>query len=181
MTMDKEKLKHCILFFLERINNVHMGRKKLMKLLYYVDFDHYETFGKPVTGAVYKKLEHGPVPVNVAGVIEDMIKKGELRQVLVRRGPYEQHRLVTISAKFDPTKFSGDELETLQKVATDWENANGGEIEAQSHVEAPWQATPFGKVIDYELALYRKPTEREPVDEVLTKSKRFKAYVQSLP
>jgi hypothetical protein len=62
MAYSADKMQQVILFFLERINNVHLGRTKLMKLLYYVDFDHYERHGRTVTGAAYRKLPHGPVP-----------------------------------------------------------------------------------------------------------------------
>ncbi len=54
-----KKMEQAILFFLEHINNVHLGRTKLMKLLYYVDFDHYEKYGRSITGAEYHKLPHG--------------------------------------------------------------------------------------------------------------------------
>jgi hypothetical protein len=39
----EEKLQQVILYSLERINNVHAGRTKLMKLLYFVDSDHAES------------------------------------------------------------------------------------------------------------------------------------------
>src|SRR5260221_466463 len=45
----EEKLQQVILYFLEHINNVHLGRTKLMKLLYFVDFSHYEAHGQSVT------------------------------------------------------------------------------------------------------------------------------------
>lgn len=55
----KDKMEQAILYFCERINNVHLGKTKLMKLLYYLDFDHMEEYGTPVTGGTYKKLPHG--------------------------------------------------------------------------------------------------------------------------
>src|SRR4029077_11187228 len=68
----EEKLQQVILYFLEHINNVHLGRTKLMKLLYFVDFDHYEAHGQSVTGATYRKLPHGPYPDKVEKLIEKM-------------------------------------------------------------------------------------------------------------
>src|SRR5712672_1692203 len=70
------EMQQVILYFLERINNVHLGRTKLMKLLYFVDFDHYEKYGESVTGAVYRKLPHGPYPKDEEKLIKKMQQKG---------------------------------------------------------------------------------------------------------
>ncbi len=178
--VNREKLKHCMLFFLEKINNVYLGRTKLMKLLYYVDFDHYEAYDKSVTSATYKKLPHGPVPAEAEKIINEMVKKQEVREFKTHLAGYRQKRLATLTAKFDPSKFGGGELEVMEKVAKDWENNSASEIEAASHKEAPWKATKDNGVIDYELANYRKASEEEPVDQFLSRSDKFRSYVNSL-
>lgn len=78
---NKEKMRHVILYFLEHLNNFHLGRTKLMKLLYYVDFDNYEKYGAPVTGANYRKLPLGPVPDEAEGLIDEMESSGEVEQI----------------------------------------------------------------------------------------------------
>jgi len=120
----EEKLEQVILYFLEHINNVHLGRTKLMKLLYFVDFDHYEAHDQSVTGATYRKLPHGPYPDKVEKLIEKMEKAGLVRGVKVEHKGYGQHRLITLNGKFDPAKFSGAELQTLERVAGYWADAN---------------------------------------------------------
>lgn len=176
----EEKLRQVILYFLERINNVHLGRTKLMKLLYFVDFDHAEKYGRPVTGAVYRKLPHGPYPKDAEKLIVRMVKAGLVKEVKVPVGNYEQHRLITMEAKFDANLFTGAEMQTLEKVATDWADATAAQIEAETHAEAPWASTLDGKVIDYELAEYRKPIGAEPLDEALASSGVLARYVQAL-
>lgn len=176
----EEKLQQVILYFLEHINNVHLGRTKLMKLLYFVDFDHYETHGQSVTGAVYRKLPHGPYPKNAEKVIKKMEKIGSLREIKVDHKGFTQHRLITLNAKFDPAKFSGAELQTLERVAADWANATAAEIEAATHREAPWAATQDGKTIDYEMAQYRAAIGFEPLDQALLSSRKFAEYVAAL-
>lgn len=176
----EQKLQHVILYFLEHINNVHLGRKKLMKLLYFVDFDHYEKYGRPVTGAVYRRLPHGPYPKDAEKLIKRMEKAGLVREFKVNHKSHTQHRLITLDGKFDPSKFAGDELQTLEKVATDLADASAARIEAATHSEAPWAATHDGKVIDYEMAEYRRPIGAEPLDEDLASSKEFADYVAAL-
>jgi uncharacterized phage-associated protein len=176
----EEKLQQVIVYFLEHINNVHLGRTKLMKLLYFVDFDHYESHGNSVTGAKYRKLPHGPYPDKIEKLIAKMEKDGLVRNVRVDHKGYTQQRLITLKAKFDPAKFSGAELQTLERVAADWANATAAEIEAATHREAPWAATQAGKVIDYEMAEYRHAIGVDPLDESLAHSRKFADYVAAL-
>jgi len=179
-TTSEEKLRHVILYFLERINNVHLGRTKLMKLLYFVDFDHYEKYGRSVTGAVYRRLPHGPYPKDAEKLIKKMETAGLVREFKVDHKRRTQHRLITLEGQFDPSKFTGDELQTLEKVSADWADASANQIEAATHSEAPWAATQDGKVIDYELAEYRRPIGAEPLDEDLASCKAFADYVAAL-
>jgi uncharacterized phage-associated protein len=176
----EEKLQQVILYFLEHINNVHLGRTKLMKLLYFVDFDHYEAHGQSITGAIYRKLPHGPYPDKVEKLIQKMEKAGFVREVKADHKCYTQHRLITLNGKFNPAKFSGAELQTLERVAADWADASAAQIEAATHREAPWAGTADGKTIDYEMAEYRRAIGFEPLDESLARSKKFADYVAAL-
>jgi uncharacterized phage-associated protein len=176
----EEKMQQVILYFLEHINNVHLGRTKLMKLLYFVDFDHAEKYGRPLTGAAYRKLPHGPYPKDAEKLIKRMEKKGLVKQIKVASGDFGQHRLITLGAKFDPNVFTGAEMRTLEKVATDWADATASQIEAATHAEAPWAGTQDGKLIDYEMAEYRTPIGVEPLDEALGNSKALADYLAAL-
>lgn len=176
----EEKLQQVILYFLEHINNVHLGRTKLMKLLYFVDFNHYEAHGQSVTGATYRKLPHGPYPDKIEKLIAKMVGSGLVRGVKVNHKGYAQHRLITLKGKFDPAKFSGTELQALERVGADWADATAAEIEAATHREAPWAGTQAGKIIDYEMAEYRCAIGCEPLDESLANSKKFADYVAAL-
>jgi uncharacterized phage-associated protein len=176
----ERKLQQVILFFLERINNMHLGRTKLMKLLYFVDFDHYELYGRSVTRAQYRKLPHGPYPKDAEKIIETMKRLEQVREVRTDGQGHGQTRLITLNAKFDPSLFSGEELQTLERVASRWADATATQIEAATHNEAPWAATQVGKTIDYEMAEYRRPIGFEPLDGELATSRKFANYVASL-
>ncbi len=176
----EQKLQQVILYFLERINNVHLGRTKLMKLLYFVDFNHYEAHGQSVTGATYRKLPHGPYPDKIEKLIAKMEASGLVQSVKVDHKGYAQHRLITLNGKFDPARFSGTELQALERVAADWADATAAQIEAATHREAPWAGTRDGKTIDYEMAEYRRAVGCDPLDESLARSKKFADYVAAL-
>jgi len=51
---NKEKTKQVILYFLNRCGG--MNKEKLFCLLYFLDFDFYEKYGRSVTGMKYYKI-----------------------------------------------------------------------------------------------------------------------------
>ena len=66
-------------------------------------------------------------------LLAKMTQAGLLREVKSDHGAYTQHRLITLNAKFDPAKFSGEELQTLERVAARWADATAAQIEAATH------------------------------------------------
>lgn len=60
---EREKLVNAILFFAHETK--HLGKIKLFKLLYLLDFEHFCQTGRSVTGLDYRAWKFGPVPVEV--------------------------------------------------------------------------------------------------------------------
>lgn len=152
--LDREKLDQAILFFLHAANIAHLGKTKLMKLLYFADFDHFEQYDIPITGGRYRKLEHGPVPDDAMIAIEELDRTGRVRRTDVVSEGFTQHRYepnepVNLSA-FAPT-----ELDVLHQVAQRWAPHTTKQIEAATHGEAPWLAVRRNEIIPYHLAYYR--------------------------
>ena len=54
--INEKKYKNAILFFANRIRNGTLGKLKLMKLLYFLDFDFFEKYGRSVTGDEYLRF-----------------------------------------------------------------------------------------------------------------------------
>lgn len=166
--LKRDKLEQAILFFLHQAPTMHLERAKLMKLLYFADFDHFERHNESITGSRYFKLPYGPEPIEVEDIVSDMAAMGRIRCFFVRdfRG-HTQDRCEPIEA-LNPFDFTGTERETLDLVATRWRDANVQDISAASHDEAPWQAVKFDELIPYSLAYYRNTYgELEMDDEFL--------------
>jgi hypothetical protein len=125
-----------------------------MKLLYYADFDRYEQYEVPITGARYRKLDHGPVPDDAMIAIEELEKAGRIARKDVVGDGYLQHR-------YEPNEpvnlelFSPTEVEVLNQVARRWDPHTTKQIEAATHGEAPGIAVGRNEVIPYHLAHYR--------------------------
>ena len=149
-------MRAAILFFCGRIRNGTLGRTKLAKLLYYLDFDHYEKQGQSVTGAEYLHWAKGPYPKQLRGELRNLVGvaiEEEVEQV----GPYHQYAY-RLRRGQDPglNVFSKEELVTLYEVSEKWERQTATEMVAATHGEAPWIATGHNETIPYEYAYYRR-------------------------
>ena len=54
------KLLNALIYFSENV--LYVGKVKLFKLLYFLDFIHYSEIGRSVTGLTYNAWPQGPVP-----------------------------------------------------------------------------------------------------------------------
>jgi uncharacterized phage-associated protein len=163
--ISEKKYKNIILFFARKIQNGTLGKLKMMKLLYYLDFDFFEKYGKSVTGDEYLRFEHGPVPHRADTILKSMDgKEIRISKKAVGRGYRDQMHIEPL-VDFDISMFSKEELLMLEEIASKWEKFSGSEMKAASHGEAPWIATRPNEVIDYNLAYYRnKYGEMEGAD-----------------
>jgi len=156
----RDKQSNAILYFLEHANNAKLGKTKLLKLLYFLDFGFFEKHGESVTGDTYKKLPYGPVADHSMDLLQEMEMVNDLTTVRAEAGPYDQTRYIP-NVEADVSVFSGSELEELQNVARAYFHHSASQVTAITHAEAPWKATNDGEVIDYRLAWYRSPEDAE--------------------
>lgn len=150
------KYRETILFFLEHVPRETLGKLKLMKLLYFADFDHYEQHKKPLLGEVYLRWDNGPMP----RMAEKVLKKMEEQNVItiakeVLPEPYHNREVYRQLRPYSPKTFTPEEVETLHHVAAKWKHHTGTEIRNATHGDPPWIATPKDAVIDYNLVFYR--------------------------
>ncbi len=153
--INEKKYKNAILFFAKKIQNGTLGKLKLMKLLYYLDFDFFEKYGRPVTGDEYLRFENGPVPRMAEKIIKQM--SGKEIKITSRKMPkgYNDQQHIEPLTDFNPESFSKEEILMMEEIADKWEKFTGAEMKSASHGEAPWIATKPNDIIDYNLAYYR--------------------------
>jgi len=73
ITHERTKLINCIVCFKE--NTLHCKNTKLFKLLYFLDFKHYQETGRNVTGLIYQNCsnhEFKPVPISLLNELNDV-------------------------------------------------------------------------------------------------------------
>lgn len=153
--INEKKYKNAILFFAKKIQNGTLGKLKLMKLLYFLDFDFFEKYGRSITGDEYLRFENGPVP----RMAEKMLKQMNGKEIKITKrkiadGLNDQMHIEAVK-DFDMQVFTREELLFLEDIADKWEKFSGSEMKNASHGEAPWIATKPDGIIDYNLAYYR--------------------------
>jgi uncharacterized phage-associated protein len=158
--MDKEKYTNVILYLCSKLGGRIDGKKKLAKLLYYVDFDHFqykESF-QSITGDTYTAQKMGPVPDHLDEIIDYASQIGKIKVSEIAPYYHLTNSTNVYIAQTAPevTLFSNDEQLIMSGDASRLGHFTGTQLEDLSHSEAPYIATPLGETIDYELGLYRE-------------------------
>lgn len=150
-----EKLREAVLYILSKCcTTSHLGYKALAKLLYFADFNYYKKNYAPITNEQYRRLDHGPVPVNFWKVLSSLEKDGAIEISKKQVGPVEQYTfkiLKPINIEF----LTKSELKELDHIIAILSKFKGGQLEWLSHEDIPWQVTDENKIIDYDLVFYR--------------------------
>jgi uncharacterized phage-associated protein len=136
----REKLISAIVFFAERTRNC--GKLKLIKLLYLLDFGHFRTTGRSVTGLEYSAWKMGPVPVSFFEEWDDMAPD-MAAAIEVRPKPVIDYVRETVHPRvaFDPTHFTRRELDLMGELATRFRDDLSRPMINVTHEESgPWSA-----------------------------------------
>lgn len=173
MVIPLTKIKAILLYFSEYTNSRFLGKIKLMKLFYFLDFMHTKEYGIPVTFDTYYHLEKGPVPSFIMNLVEEASQDGKetlLGDTVEFIHPKGTERMLQAISKRrfvkeDAQIFLKSELEVLKKVCKKFYNAKADEIKEASHKEAPWRDTRMSQVIPYSLA-GRDPESKFTEEEI---------------
>ena len=159
MKMPLAKLKAILRYFCSNTNSSLLGKTKLMKLFYFVDFGHVKKFGAPITFDRYIHLENGTIPSDIMNMINYVVDEGEKAilsdtiSVIKEEGMDMQK--IKCHGEFvenDKKYFSENELETLKEVCNRFKNDAAKKLVDISHSEAPWLKTDESEEIPYALA-----------------------------
>jgi len=163
MYYDKEKFKNAVLYIAEKGGD-DVGKKKLAKILYFVDFTSYEKKDEAMTDLPYIKESYGPMP-------NPKIFYPALRK-LEREGTIEildsnrpgLHRIIP---KQDPNLNVFDETERklLMNITEKHRLDSAGDLERIAQSEPPYKMVNQGEEIPYHLAFYRNSFGEMDLDD----------------
>jgi len=160
MRYDIEKVANAIKFFILK-DVKHLGKTKLMKLLFFADKEHLSRYGIPIFYDKYFKLPHGPVPSLTLNVI-DSLNEVENYDLMEYSNILKEHISIKevnnngfilngfeIKKPFDNEVFSKSELEVLELIANKYKNITASKISELSHLLPEYKNTPLSEIIDY--------------------------------
>jgi transcriptional regulator with XRE-family HTH domain len=151
------KFREVLLYILNKVGaKPNVGETVLYKLLYFIDFDHYERYEEQLIGATYKKNAYGPTPLEFRKVSERMIEAGELRKLPDKFFSYPQTKYLPLRRP-ELSLVSGREIEVIDRVLDRLSDMTAARISEYSHHDVPWLSTEEGGVIPYEAVFYRTP------------------------
>ena len=145
-----KRQKSTMLHFIQSINNKFLGKTKLMKLLYYLDYEWIQKKDVSITGDIYIAMPYGPVPKRAEACLKQLAKEGVIRIEKIKSGNYDQERYLAIKDP-DYALFSREEMDHLNEIAKRFEFWTAKQMSDLSHEDWPWQSTPLGE----EIVLYQ--------------------------
>lgn len=161
-THHREKLIQAIVYFAR--NTQHCGKTKLFKLLYLLDFEHFQQTGRSVTGLDYFAWKMGPVPV---AVDEEWNEFEPDLASAIRIEPETQfdhvRQTVVPQVEFDDSHFSKRELRLMEQIAASYKTQWSKDMVEVTHAEnGAWDRVwdggrGYNQRIDYALALGDTP------------------------
>lgn len=135
---EREKLIEAVKYFAQTTRK--LGKVKLFKLLYFLDFTHFRDTGRPVTGLEYFAWKMGPVPKKL---FEELGEPGAdwagncaFKWVKTAKG-----EMLTVNSlsEFKSTHFSKRELRLLQQLSQQFKDADAEQMVEETHLEnLPW-------------------------------------------
>jgi transcriptional regulator with XRE-family HTH domain len=147
---DPKRQEAVILYFVQHINNKYLGKTKIMKLLYYADYEWIQRQGRGITGDSYLAMHYGPMPRHAEETLKRLQKQNVLKMELSRMGDYSQERYLALRDP-DMTLFTREEIDHMDEIAKRFEFWMAKQMSDLTHEDWPWLSTELGE----EIALYR--------------------------
>ena len=159
MNISLPKLKAILKFFCQNTDPKILGKTKLMKLFYFLDFSHVKKYGVSVTGDTYYRLEHGPIPSVIKNLVDSLETESNWSllydTIEILKSDDDPKHIIKCKKNFttkDEDYFSPIELNTLKEVCARFSQYNAKQIVDMAHQEASWRKTQEMGHIPYALA-----------------------------
>lgn len=149
---DEDKLAELILYVAAGIKDDPTGgATKLNKILYFAEFGHIRSHGRPITGDPYQKLPKGPAPRHLVPVRDRLIANGDAEMVHDTYFGRALNRLVPLRDA-DVIRFVESEMQAVDKVVKALWGKTAGWASELSHADKAWQLVDEGEDIPFSTA-----------------------------
>lgn len=181
-TRDRERLLNALIYFSD---TMYGGKIKLFKLLYALDFEHFQATGLSVTGLKYKAWDMGPVPKELY-YEWDNPRPDFVKTFIKTKKKYpngDEAYILKPQVAFSDLFFSPYQVELMGNIAKKYFNHTATGMTADSHQALGcWDhvynfLNDEGGDIPYTLILERKNSTRD--QQVMELSKEYEAIMHN--
>ena len=128
-------------------NKPHFGKTVLCTILYFIDFNYYERYGKFLTQETYIKSKKGIKPKHFKEISEELIAR---KQLFLRRESYYHRTIHRYYLIIIPTvQFTKREHEIIDSTISKLVDSNAHTITKHVKNNPPVIKTEFGENINY--------------------------------
>ncbi len=125
-----------------------LGAIKLNKVLWYSDTVNYKIHGKSITGEVYVKRQHGPVPKNILRLIDSLVEGGVIARGKVDHFGFLKNEYIAIKDA-DLSLLSAEEVSLIDAAFEHvCLNHTAKSVSAETHGRI-WQLAEMGEEMPY--------------------------------
>ena len=134
MPYNKKLAELAIYIARKSANDEKFGATKLNKILFFSDAYFYAKTGKTITQEVYIKMQHGPVPKNMAEVKTKLEQDKDIvvASVQVPNTLYTKHQIIPVREPL-LSEFSAEEISVVDEVIEALKEKNGTQLSEMSH------------------------------------------------
>lgn len=156
---DVDKFVNAAAYLVERCPEV--TKMKLFKLLYYADKEHLLTYGRPIIGDRYIKMEWGPVPSRGYNIVkhDDRASSEESELFDGYIGVQGKDLFVKTTPNLD--YLSESDIEALDATIQRYGRLTACQLSNLSHREAAWSKAEPSADLDYRLFFANRPDADE--------------------
>jgi hypothetical protein len=161
---DRDKFKRLIHFVIYRTQSLEgFGATKLYKVLWFSEAKIFALTGRPITGAVYIREEHGPVPKFGKEIREELQAEGLTREW---KEPFYKRTITRFYASRGPNMagFTTEELQTISYWIKHIHEEHTAETISDLSHDTAWEIAAMKEELPlhaYFVERIKKPTEEE--------------------
>ena len=133
---DLTKISQVIAFYQDR--GIDLFKTKLNKLLFYTDFNAFQSSGFSMTGITYRAIQYGPVPAQYEKLLVKLGDDEKITRHEIQITPDMYGEKIVSTEPFDESLFTENEIQLLEFIVQTLGSLKASRLVEMSHEEVGW-------------------------------------------
>ena len=174
---DVQKFVHAAAYLVQKCP-ADVTKMKLAKLLFFADKKHLLTYGRPLVGGRYIKMEWGPVPSQGYNLMKHDERASGEDQALFDRHLEVKGNDILLKTPANLDYLAETDREVLDETIAQYGHFTPAQLSKMSHHEPAWKQAEMNSEMDYRL-LFTGP-ESVAVRELIQDDQELKEALSEL-